>query len=32
DYSVSFLNIIIVLIWSALFIYGSYSLLKRRDL
>jgi ABC-type transport system involved in multi-copper enzyme maturation permease subunit len=32
DYSVSFLNIVIVLIWSGLFIYGSYLLLKKRDL
>ena len=32
DYSVSFFNIAIVIIWSALFIRGSYFLLKRRDL
>lgn len=32
DYSVSFFNIAIVIIWSALFIRGSYLLLKRRDL
>ena len=32
DYGVSFLNIIVVLVWSALFIWGSYSLLKGRDL
>ncbi|WP_440122236.1 ABC transporter permease [Tenacibaculum sp. Ill] len=32
DYSVSFLNIAIVLIWTAIFIYSSYALLKKRDL
>ncbi len=32
DYSVSFLNIAIVLIWTAIFIYLSYFLLKKRDL
>lgn len=32
DYSVSFTNIIIVLIWSFIFIYASYFLLKKRDL
>jgi hypothetical protein len=32
DYGISFINIIIVLVWSALFIWGSYRLLKRRDL
>ncbi|CAM1374545.1 ABC transporter permease [Tenacibaculum xiamenense] len=32
DYSVSFTNIIIVLIWTAIFIYLSYFLLKKRDL
>jgi ABC-2 type transport system permease protein len=32
DYSVSFFNIAIVIVWSALFIRGSYFLLKRRDL
>lgn len=32
DYGVSFLNITFVLVWSALFIWGSYSLLKGRDL
>jgi len=32
DYGVSFLNITVVLVWSALFIWGSYSLLKGRDL
>ena len=32
DYGVSFLNITVVLVWSAVFIWGSYSLLKSRDL
>ncbi len=32
DYSVSFLNILIVLIWTVIFIYSSYILLKKRDL
>lgn len=32
DYGVSFLNITVVLVWSALFIWGSYSLLKGQDL
>ncbi|TYP98287.1 ABC-2 family transporter [Tenacibaculum adriaticum] len=32
DYSVSFLNIIIVLIWTFIFIFLSYSILKKRDL
>lgn len=32
DYSVGVLNIIIVLIWTAIFIYLSYFLLKKRDL
>ena len=32
DYSVSFLNISIVLIWTTVFIYTSYFLLKKRDL
>ena len=32
DYGISILNIIIVLVWSVLFIWGSYGLLKRRDL
>lgn len=32
DYSVSFLNIFIVLIWTTIFIYASYFLLKKRDL
>jgi len=31
-YQVGFLNVLIVLIWTALFIYWSYVLLKRRDL
>ncbi len=32
DYSVSFIDIIIVSIWTFIFIYLSYSLLKKRDL
>lgn len=32
DYSVSLFNIAIVLIWTAIFIYSSYALLKKRDL
>ncbi len=32
DYSVGFLNIIIVLVWTFIFIYASYFLLKKRDL
>ncbi|WP_428742308.1 ABC transporter permease [Tenacibaculum sp.] len=32
DYSVSLLNITIVLIWTGIFIYSSYALLKKRDL
>ncbi|MDO6743638.1 ABC transporter permease [Tenacibaculum soleae] len=32
DYTVSFLNIVIVLVWISIFIYASYFLLKKRDL
>ncbi|WP_299163051.1 ABC transporter permease [uncultured Tenacibaculum sp.] len=32
DYSVSFVNILIVLVWTFIFIYASYFLLKKRDL
>ncbi len=32
DYAVSPLNIVIVLVWTALFIYGAYAILKKRDL
>lgn len=32
DYSVGLLNILIVLIWTALFLYWSYAVLKKRDL
>ncbi|TDQ27947.1 ABC transporter permease [Tenacibaculum caenipelagi] len=32
DYSVSLFDIAIVLIWTAIFIYSSYALLKKRDL
>lgn len=32
DYQIGFLNVVIVLIWTALFIYWSYAVLKKRDL
>ncbi len=32
DYSVSILNIAIVLFWTGVFVYASYALLKKRDL
>lgn len=32
NYSVSYLNILIVLTWTAIFIYSSYLMLKKRDL
>ncbi len=32
DYDVSFLSVIIVLVWTSVFIYGSYRVLKSRDL
>ena len=32
SYDVEFLNIIIVIAWTYIFIYGSYALLKKRDL
>ena len=32
DYSISSINILIILIWTALFVFGSYFLLKKRDL
>lgn len=32
DYSVNYYQILIVLIWTAIFIYGSYFILKKRDL
>lgn len=32
DYSVPIFNVIVSLIWSAVFIYGAYELIKRRDL
>jgi hypothetical protein len=32
DYGISILNISIVLVWSALFLWWSYLLLKKRDL
>lgn len=32
DYAVHWYEILIVLVWTAIFIYGSYALLKKRDL
>ena len=32
DYSVQFITVLIVLIWTCLFLYGSYAILKKRDL
>ncbi len=32
SYEVGFLNVLIVLLWTAFFVYGSYFLLKKRDL
>jgi ABC-2 type transport system permease protein len=32
DYSVQFLTVIIVMVWTFLFIFGSYYILKKRDL
>ena len=32
DYGVHWYQILIVLVWTALFVYGSYALLKKRDL
>lgn len=32
NHSVSYLNILVVLIWTAIFIFGSYKLLQKRDL
>ncbi|MCZ4318569.1 ABC transporter permease [Aequorivita viscosa] len=32
DYGVSWLNLLIVMVWTALFIYWSYAILKKRDL
>ncbi|WP_375238815.1 ABC transporter permease [Aurantibacter sp.] len=32
DYAVHWYEIVIVLVWTAIFVYGSYLLLKRRDL
>ena len=32
DYSVHWYQIVIVLVWTAIFIYGSYKLLEKRDL
>jgi len=32
SYDVEFLNIMIVIVWTSIFIYSSYALLKKRDL
>ena len=32
DYSVQFMTVLIVLTWTCLFVYGSYAVLKKRDL
>jgi len=32
DYSIQFITVLIVLIWTCLFVYGSYAILKKRDL
>lgn len=32
DYSVQFMTVLIVLTWTCLFVYGSYTVLKKRDL
>jgi hypothetical protein len=32
DYGVSIVNVITVLIWTFLFVYGAFALLKKRDL
>jgi len=32
DYAVHWYTVLIVLVWTAIFIYGSYALLKKRDL
>ena len=32
DYSVQIITVLIVLIWTCLFVYGSYAILKKRDL
>ena len=32
SYDIEFLNILIVMLWTFIFIYGSYALLKKRDL
>ena len=32
DYSVSILNLLIVLVWTAIFLYSSYAVLRKRDL
>jgi hypothetical protein len=32
DYAIHWYEILIVLVWTAIFIYGSYAILKKRDL
>jgi len=32
DYSVQFITVLIVIIWTCLFVYGSFAILKKRDL
>ncbi len=32
DYSVTLINVVIVLVWTSVFLYGSYAILKKRDL
>jgi hypothetical protein len=32
DYSVQFITVLIVLIWTFLFVFGSFAILKKRDL
>jgi len=32
DYAIHWYEILIVLVWTAIFIYGSYTILKKRDL
>ena len=32
DYAIHWYEILIVLVWTSIFIYGSYAILKKRDL
>jgi hypothetical protein len=32
DYGTTFLDMVIVIAWTAIFIWGSYAILKKRDL